>query len=52
MRVPRDQVIGKVIWEAFPGTMETPLEPHCRAALSEQRTVEFENYYLPFDRWF
>jgi PAS domain S-box-containing protein len=52
MGMPRDQVIGKVMWDVFPGALKTPLEEHCRAALSERRTVEFENYYPPLDRWF
>lgn len=52
MGVPREEVIGKTIRDVFPGVMGTALEAHCGAALSEQRTVEFENYYPPFDRWF
>src|SRR5581483_3684380 len=46
------QLIGKEIWELFPGTVGTEFEAKARRAVAEQETVKFEYYYPPFGRWY
>ena len=48
----RAELLGKNVWEMFPAVVGTPLETEFRRAVAEQTTVEFENYYEPFDRWY
>ena len=48
----RAELLGKNVWEMFPAVLGTPLETEFRRAVAEQTTVEFENYYEPFDRWY
>ena len=44
-------MVGKTIWEAFPGTIDNQFEFQYRKALSQQVVVDFEEYYAPFDLW-
>jgi signal transduction histidine kinase/ActR/RegA family two-component response regulator len=48
----RGELLGKNLWEMFPAVVGTPLETEFRRAVAEQTTVEFENYYEPFNRWY
>lgn len=48
--MPREQLLGQVVWELFPGS--TVLEQECRKAAAERLPREFENYYTPWNRWF
>ncbi len=50
--IRREELIGKNYWELFPATRGTVLEFEWRRAVAEQVTVEFENYYEPWDSWF
>ncbi len=50
--LPREQMLGHVIWELFPQTIGSALEREARRALSDQQSVEFENYYAPLSRWY
>jgi serine phosphatase RsbU (regulator of sigma subunit) len=40
-------LIGQVIWEAFPDAVGTPFEEHYRQAMSSRQTRTFEAYYPP-----
>ena len=44
--------LGKVFWEAFPGTVGNVFEESYRRAAREQATVAFEAFYPPLRRWF
>jgi len=44
-RRPRDRLVGRVFWEAFPGTAGTPFERHYRAAARERVPVHFQHAY-------
>jgi len=44
-------MLGKTMWEAFPGTIGNQFEFQYRRSLSEQIAVDFEEYYAPFDLW-
>ncbi|MEG4628558.1 ATP-binding protein [Microcoleus sp. AR_TQ3_B6] len=50
-RTPLEAMLGKTMWEAFPGTIGTQFEFQYRRSLSEQIAVDFEEYYAPFDLW-
>ncbi|MBD1926070.1 PAS domain S-box protein [Trichocoleus sp. FACHB-90] len=50
-RTPLEAILGKTMWEAFPGTIGNQFEFQYRRSLSEQVAVEFEEYYGPFDLW-
>ncbi|MEG4806202.1 ATP-binding protein [Microcoleus sp. F8-D3] len=50
-RTPLEAMLGKTMWEAFPGTIGTQFELQYRRSLSEQVAVDFEEYYAPFDLW-
>jgi PAS domain S-box-containing protein len=50
-RTPLEAMLGKTMWEAFPGTIGNQFEIQYRRSLSEQIAVDFEEYYAPFDVW-
>jgi PAS domain S-box-containing protein len=49
---PREELLGRVLWEAFPAVVGTPAEGHYRRAVRERVVVEFENFYDPVGKWF
>jgi len=49
---PREVLLGKVVWEEFPESVETDVYTQYHRAIQEQTKVEFELYYPPFERWF
>ncbi|HEY6528709.1 MAG TPA: PAS domain S-box protein [Cellvibrionaceae bacterium] len=51
-RLPRSELLGRTLWEVFPVLIGTHFEAEFRRALAEQTTVEFENHYEPFGRWY
>jgi PAS domain S-box-containing protein len=49
----REELLGRVVWEAFPLAVGTNFESEYRRALREGTSVHFEAYYPPpLDRWF
>ena len=46
------EVLGKLIWEAFPDTAGPVYEEHFRRAVREQASVVIEFYFPPPDLWF
>ena len=49
---PRRELLGRVVWEAFPPAVETPLYPALQQARAENRTATVEFFYPPFDGWY
>ncbi|MET0859244.1 MAG: EAL domain-containing protein [Telluria sp.] len=47
----RDELLGKVLWEAFPGLIGTRFETQYRQAMAQQRPAAFEELYVPFHSW-
>jgi len=47
----REQLMGQVIWEAFPATVGSIFEQEYRRAIADEVTVRFEAFYPPLDRW-
>jgi PAS domain S-box-containing protein len=52
MGFARDEMLGVSHWDLFPGSLATVVESAYREAVREQKAVEFENYYEPWQRWF
>jgi len=50
-RTPLEAMLGKTMWEAFPGTIGNQFEIQYRRSLLQQIAVDFEEYYAPFDLW-
>ncbi len=46
------ELIGKNLWEVYPGTLGTIIETSFRSAMTERKPVSFENYYVHWNRWF
>jgi signal transduction histidine kinase len=51
-RLLPDLVLDKNLWECFPGMLSTAAEQHLHTVMKERVTLEYENYYAPYDRWF
>jgi len=49
---PREQLLGREIWVAFPAAVGTTFHTEYTRALRERVSSEFEAYYAPYDRWF
>jgi len=47
-----DEVLGRSAWEAFPGLKESPFGLALEQAVSENRVLEVESFYQPFEAWF
>jgi PAS domain S-box-containing protein len=48
----KDQMLGRTIWELFPGSVGTVFEQQIRRASAEFTPVHFEYCYPPWKRWF
>ena len=50
---PREQLLGKVIWEEFPESVGLEFERRYRHVMSTREPVTFEAYFPPpFDTWY
>ena len=47
----REEMIGKVVWEVFPESVDTAFYINYHKAVNEGVSVSFEEYYEPLDRW-
>ncbi len=52
MQRPRDELVGRSVWEVFPEARDTVIEQHFKAAVTQGAAVEFELYFAPLDGWF
>ncbi|MFP9190534.1 PAS domain-containing protein [Natrialbaceae archaeon A-CW1-1] len=48
----RQELIGRVMWDEFPETVETQFPDGFYQAMDEQVAVSFEVYHTPLDTWF
>ncbi|HVF39685.1 MAG TPA: ATP-binding protein [Gemmatimonadaceae bacterium] len=46
------QMIGRIIWDAFPEVAGTRFETEARRAVREGKPVDFEEYFEPTQQWF
>lgn len=51
LRKTRDEIIGRVLWDVFPGLSDTIYGEKYREAMEKQVPLEFEAYYQPYDMW-
>ncbi len=47
----QEDLLGKVLWQEFPPTVQTPLYAAFHRALAHGVTVSLEVYYPPWDGW-
>lgn len=47
-----EELIGKNIWEEFPEGIGQEFHRAYYQAVSEQRMIQLEEYYLPWNKWF
>ena len=52
VRRPRGQLLGRVLWEAYPEVLGTVLEDSYRRAMAGQTGISFETHFAPLNRWF
>ncbi|MGH7963223.1 MAG: ATP-binding protein [Candidatus Binatia bacterium] len=52
MHQRREDLLGKVYWDEFPPARDTNLYTEFHRAMADRVPVKFENYYLPWGRWF
>ncbi len=48
----REELIGRVMWDEFPQTVETQFPEGFHRAMDEQVPVSFEIYHAPLETWF
>ena len=52
LEMNRDDLAGRSFWDVFPSAKDTALETQFRRAMHERVSIQFENYYLPWQRWY
>ena len=48
----RDSLIGRSLWEAFPGTFGSLLDQKYRQIMQDRLPQSFEYFYPPFEAWY
>lgn len=51
MRSRRSELLGRRLFDVYPELAETVVSGHFQRAMNENVTVQFEEYYAPFDIW-
>ena len=52
LRRSREELLGQVVWDAFPETVGTVLHEHYHRARAQRTVASFEFHYPPLDTWF
>lgn len=47
----REEILGSVIWDIFPGIIATEFENAYRKAMDEELSVQFTEYFKPLSKW-
>lgn len=50
--IPKEDFLGKCIWEVFPDTVGSLLYTELHRAVTEQTPIQFEYFYPTWNRWF
>ena len=50
--VPRDRLLGAVVWDVFPAAVGSPFEENYRGARTDGKPRVFEAYAPTLERWF
>jgi PAS domain S-box-containing protein len=51
MRLSREELVGRLLWDVFPALVGSAAEAHYRRAMAELVPVTFEEYFAPYDLW-
>jgi PAS domain S-box-containing protein len=51
-RTPREQLLGRSVWEVFPDLVGSAFEQTARRVIADRHTSRLSFFYPPFDRWF
>jgi PAS domain S-box-containing protein len=51
-RVPREQLLGKKLWELVPRAVSGRVRTELQNAATRNAPAQFEQYYAPLDAWF
>jgi PAS domain S-box-containing protein len=51
LKCPREKLLGRVVWDQFPGAVGTQFQHQYERALLTDVAVEFEEYYPPLGIW-
>ncbi|MEY2539517.1 MAG: hypothetical protein QOG67_3257 [Verrucomicrobiota bacterium] len=49
--LPKEKIIGRVIWEIFPDAVGGEFHERCQRAMERREPDEFEIFYKPWQRW-
>lgn len=49
---PADDLLGKGMWDEFPDAVGQPFYLAYHRAMAEQRSLQIEEHYAPYDRWY
>ncbi len=49
---PRGELLGKSVWDVFPGPLGMTFASQYQRAVETQQTVQFETFSPPLDAWF
>jgi PAS domain S-box-containing protein len=52
LQTGRSRLLGRTLWDAFPGLEGSLFEPYYRDAMSTGRPTAVEDYFAPLDTWF
>ena len=52
VRRPRAELIGRTIWQLFPGAADAPFAADLRRAMDQKVAAEFRAHWPPLDAWF
>jgi PAS domain S-box-containing protein len=52
LNMSRDDFLGRTFWDVLPPAKGTALETQYRRAMSQRVSIQFEHYYLPWQRWY
>jgi len=52
LNMRRDDLVGRTFWDVLPPAKGTALETQYRRTMSERVSIQFEHYYLPWQRWY
>ncbi len=50
--LPKEELLGKCVWDVYPDTVGSQLYTEFHRAVAEQTVVRFEYFYTPWQRWF
>ncbi|MEH2207526.1 MAG: ATP-binding protein [Nostoc sp.] len=50
--IPKEELLGKIIWEVFPDMVKSEFDTQVHRAIAQNTVVQFEYFYPAWQRWF